>query len=288
MKLLWMLCALLVGAPAYAETLSLSGRAKLKNPIVLVHGATIQGSRLQIGPLDFGDYFKGVAAYLGESGTPVRVVELTTDGSIGERAAVLKNYLETDMRNQSVNVIAHSLGGLDARYAISILGSKQIASLTTIGTPHRGSPLADWAMSEVKEKGLWYRFFKLLGYDMAGRRFLPELTLAGMDVFNRRVPDSPSVKYYSVRTRASFARGNMSYLLWFPARWLEGQHSALAANGHDGLVPYDSQSWGKELAALEMDHLAQMNHHEFRRLDMTDDSKRMYQSVYNQLATDGL
>jgi triacylglycerol esterase/lipase EstA (alpha/beta hydrolase family) len=36
------------------------------------------------------------------------------------------------------------MGGLDARYAISLLGlARRVASLTTIGTPHRGTPVGD-------------------------------------------------------------------------------------------------------------------------------------------------
>src|SRR5262245_66403718 len=45
---------------------------------------------------------------------------------------------------EKVNLIAHSLGGLEARYAISRLGlADRLLSLTTIGTPHRGAPQAD-------------------------------------------------------------------------------------------------------------------------------------------------
>lgn len=42
------------------------------------------------------------------------------------------------------HIIAHSMGGLDSRYLITHLGgSHRIASLTTIATPHFGSPIAD-------------------------------------------------------------------------------------------------------------------------------------------------
>lgn len=41
-----------------------------------------------------------------------------------------------------VNIIAHSKGGLDCRYALAKLGTDQYtASLTTINTPHRGANL---------------------------------------------------------------------------------------------------------------------------------------------------
>ena len=39
-----------------------------------------------------------------------------------------------------VNIIAHSLGGLDARQMLTHLGmGSRVASLTTVGTPHRGT-----------------------------------------------------------------------------------------------------------------------------------------------------
>ena len=45
-----------------------------------------------------------------------------------------------------VNIIAHSKGGLDARYAISKLGmAPYVASLTTMNTPHRGCRFVDYA-----------------------------------------------------------------------------------------------------------------------------------------------
>lgn len=41
----------------------------------------------------------------------------------------------------------HSMGGLDARYYVAALGgSKHVASITTIGTPHHGSHIADLAI----------------------------------------------------------------------------------------------------------------------------------------------
>ena len=46
-----------------------------------------------------------------------------------------------------VVIIAHSMGGLDARYMISRLGmDDRVTALVTITTPHRGSPYADWCL----------------------------------------------------------------------------------------------------------------------------------------------
>ena len=43
-----------------------------------------------------------------------------------------------DKKNEKVNIIAHSKGGLDARYMISKLNmGEYVASLTMISSPHR-------------------------------------------------------------------------------------------------------------------------------------------------------
>ncbi len=282
---LWLILFLL---PSLAQALpSLEGEKPLRNPIVLVHGATVKGSRLQIGFLDFGEYFRGIKEFYSATRTPVYVAELSTDGSIGERAAVLKNFLETDLKGKPVNIVAHSLGGLDARFLATIFKSKQIVSITTIGTPHKGTPLANWAARQIDGRGFWYWFFRVLGYDMEQRHFLKELTTDSMARFNPRVPDQPGIRYYSVRTKASFAAKNMSYFLWFPAHWLEAEAHSLAQQGHDGMVPFDSQGWGREIATLELDHLGQMNHHGGRFLDEEEKSLQMYKLIYENLQREG-
>jgi len=48
------------------------------------------------------------------------------------------------MPGKKVNVIGHSMGGIDARVAIARFGAaERVASLTTVASPHRGTPLAD-------------------------------------------------------------------------------------------------------------------------------------------------
>ena len=49
------------------------------------------------------------------------------------------------------HIIAHSMGGLDARHAIAHVPglAGRVATLVTIGTPHRGSPVADAIAGDV-------------------------------------------------------------------------------------------------------------------------------------------
>lgn len=51
---------------------------------------------------------------------------------------------------EKLNVIAHSKGGLDVRYAIAHCGAAPyVASLTTINTPHRGCEFADYLLEKI-------------------------------------------------------------------------------------------------------------------------------------------
>ena len=53
---------------------------------------------------------------------------------------------------EKVNIIAHSKGGLDSRYAIANLGiAPYVASLTTVNTPHKGCEFADKLLSAIPE-----------------------------------------------------------------------------------------------------------------------------------------
>ena len=115
-------------------------------PMVLVHGMFGFG-QLRLAGVTVVDYFRGIPHALRTAGYSVpQPPSLNTAGSIVDRATDLKRYLESEpgVSAQQVHLIAHSLGGLDARYMISRLGMAQrVLSLTTIGTPHLGSPIAD-------------------------------------------------------------------------------------------------------------------------------------------------
>src|SRR5438445_10447863 len=101
-----------------------------------------------------------------------------------------------------VNIVAHSMGGLDARYAISRLGlADRVASLVTIGAPHLGTPLADAGHAVF---GRITRLLRKL-VDLTG---FGDLTTEGMVKFNLEVPDAQGVAYASVVGRSGRLRPN--------------------------------------------------------------------------------
>jgi len=59
--------------------------------------------------------------------------------------------LKNAMPGEPLHVIAHSMGGLDARHAITNRKDivTRVRTLVTIGTPHQGSPVAAAIMSNT-------------------------------------------------------------------------------------------------------------------------------------------
>lgn len=64
-------------------------------------------------------------------------------GSIEGIAVALKRAVDAHVRGGRVTLVAHSMGGLVARYYLQRLGgARRVERLVTLGTPHRGSHAA--------------------------------------------------------------------------------------------------------------------------------------------------
>src|SRR4051812_5579326 len=94
--------------------------ATLRAPVVLVHGL-FGFDRIGIGPAAL-HYFPRVAAQLESAGNRVLVPSLSPTCGVQRRAFELKKYINRYSPGEPVHLIAHSLGGLDARWMISRLG----------------------------------------------------------------------------------------------------------------------------------------------------------------------
>src|SRR2546421_448283 len=117
---------------------------KLRAPIVLVHGL-FGFNRVRVAGLTVANYFPGIVDSLEAAGNRVLLPWLSPTGGIAVRARQLKDFIDTHSPGEPVHIMAHSMGGLDARHMISALGmEKHVLTLTTLGTPHRGTSFADW------------------------------------------------------------------------------------------------------------------------------------------------
>jgi triacylglycerol lipase len=224
-------------------------------PIVLVHG--FPGFR-KLGTID---YFYKVPDLLRAAGFDVYVTQETPIQTIEARSQELNDQILArwpDPRSK-VNVIAHSMGGIDARDAIVRLGlGSKVASLTTISAPHRGTAISDVSFGLIPGPlvNATNLLIGTLGWDLTGGK---QLSMSYMTTtFDPATPDDPRVAYFSwagVATPGGLG-GNAGLLdAWFFPTWpvLESLQGP-----NDGLVAVASAQWGDFRGTIPADHFQEM------------------------------
>jgi pimeloyl-ACP methyl ester carboxylesterase len=95
------------------------------------------------------DYYRGLQARITRLGGHAALFpQVPPFGTYEDRARALADAIQQAYPEGPVHIIAHSMGGLDSRFLIAcnlhgLSNAGRIASLTTLSTPHRGSPVAD-------------------------------------------------------------------------------------------------------------------------------------------------
>lgn len=122
---------------------------------------------------------------------------------------------------EKVNLVCHSLGGLDCRYLVSPGGLRweveathaeivsRVASVTTVGTAHRGTRAADVALGYAPDEDAEDAADRLattfagaftpaeLESDVRLRASVDALSTVAMRAFNARIPDAQGLYYQS-------------------------------------------------------------------------------------------
>lgn len=218
-------------------------------------------------------YWHGIKQALAAQGcTNVIAASVPPSGSIEERAVKLAADIAaafppstTAFRTHDeaegpvpVNIIAHSMGGLDARHMISHLQPHgrqvNVASLTTIATPHRGSMFADYLFDKGAGPLYLPKLYGVLERARLGTKAFAQLTTRYMtQEFNPQTPDDPSVRYFSYGAVIDEPP------LLSPFRL---SHKVIdeAEGPNDGLVSVDSSRWGRyEGTLVGVSHLDLIN-----------------------------
>jgi triacylglycerol lipase len=186
----------------------------------------------RIGPIA---YFRGLERAVRARGIEALFPALPPVGTIAERAQVLAKAL-LGRREAAFALIAHSMGGLDARFLISNLDpDKRIKSLTTVATPHLGTALARWFLESRSPLAASFRRIGSPGL----RELTPESRAADP------IPDRPGVVYRSYA--GCRPRAELPWLVRLTADEIPGDS--------DGVVPVESARWGKFGGILRTDHL---------------------------------
>lgn len=219
-----------------------------KYPILLVHGVFFRDTK-------FFNYWGRIPKELETNGATIFYGNQRSAASIADCAGELKERIEKILAEtgaQKVNIIAHSKGGLDSRYAIAKLGiGDYVASLTTINTPHQGCLFADYLLTNIPVKiknnvaDTYNSALKNLGESNAD--FLSavnDLTDAACRKLNSELTMPDGIYCQSVGTILAKATGgtfplNFSYHL---VKYFDGEN--------DGLVSEKSFRWGENYILL--------------------------------------
>ena len=221
---------------------------RTRYPVVMVHGIFFRDWQ-------FFNYWGRVPKELKRNGANIYYGNQQSALSIAQSAAQLKAEILRILQEsgaEKVNIVAHSKGGLDSRYAISMLGlENKVASLTTINTPHRGCEFVDALLGSLPQGLICFvakkynDIFRKLGDeapDFLGG--VKDLTASACRSFNEVVKDSPKVYYQSVMSKMASVSSagfplNLGYLL---SKKYEGEN--------DGLVSVSSAQWGEYLGLI--------------------------------------
>ncbi len=181
-----------------------------------------------------------------------------------------------------LNVVAHSMAGLDMRYAISHLGIvEKVASLTTIAAPHRGTSLAELVLTApdtLKEKlgdlANWFGENIYPAQKSDAVAAVQQLTREYItEKFNPENPDSNQIPYFSYS--AAVGKGTDDPLN--PIYRVQNQLIYQQEGINDSFVGVESAKWGNHLKTVNLGHLEQIE------IQVNKDRKSLVDAFWNDL-----
>ena len=217
-------------------------------PILLVHGVFFRDFK-------YFNYWGRIPAELKENGAKIYYGNHQSAAAVKDSAQELSLRIRDILKEtgaEKVNIIAHSKGGLDSRYAIAMLGEgERVASLTTVNTPHRGCIFADYLLDRIPDnvkkrvEKTYNSTLKKLGDESPDfMAAVTDLTASACEKFNREVKDDPRVYYQSIGSKLLKAKGGR-----FPLNFSH-ELVKLFDGPNDGLVAESSFKWGSKYTFL--------------------------------------
>lgn len=283
-------------------------------PIVLAHG-------FDASPDNRWGFYQVEEALVADGHT-VYVAQVPPYNSVEVRAGYLAQQVDEVLAQTGaprVNLVAHSMGGLDGRYLISSLGyGDKVASLTTIASPHQGSAVADVALKllpGVADDAInalaraWGRTYSDVAEDTDLRAALTALSEDNAAKFNAANPNDPQVFYQSW--------AGVSSVLGIPGPWdeaaCEGKRlshprggadrmdltlipmAAMVAHGtelrpNDGMATVEGAKLGLFQGCIPADHLDEVGQPKDEGADYHTgfDHVRFYRNLAFDLSARGL
>ena len=255
-----------------------------KYPILMVHGVFFRDWPIL-------NYWGRIPEALEKNGAVIYYGNQESASSVEESAHDLSERIRQVLRKtgaEKVNVIAHSKGGLDTRYAIDRFGmSECVASLTTINTPHRGCEFADYLLEKIPEpqqkavEKAYNAALKKIGDENPDfMSAVTDLTAEACRKRNEEIKDFDSVYVQSVgsilkhRTSGRFPL-NMTHGF---VKYFDGKN--------DGLVGENSFKWGERYQLLENSRRRGISHADMIDLNRENIKGFDVREFYVQLVSD--
>ena len=258
-----------------------------RHPVVLMHGFGIGAS------LRRGGHLHNQAMHLRSRGVRAVAPNVSPYNTVRARTQMwddrLRHVLD-ETNADRLTVIAHSMGGLDARYLIRRMGwHEQIKVLVTVATPHRGSSVARLVLEQpeavrdwVTDMANWLGSNVLEDGSADMREALRELTPDYVEnTFNPEVPDHPDVTYYSFGCQA----GEGTTIPVSPIFRYFNSYLFDHEGVNDGIVSVESAHWGTYLGTVDADHAQQVGI--TSRLGAPFDADAFYAAIAQRLADEG-
>jgi len=234
----------------------------MSHPIFLVHGIYPFDKALPFafdednGPSDDRHYFRNIRSTLMAEGYTVFHVCVDWGGPLEKRADDLHKAIRrsTDdfTKYGKVHIVGHSMGGLDARAMLCRHREMvdRVVSVATVGSPHHGSPFADWL---VRRGDFGVALAKTMGLDLTGLR---DLTREARRAFNTKNEAWEMKNKVAYRAWA----GYQDYGRIFAPLKLSHPIIYEAEGKNDGLSSVASARWRTSVHAgtVDADHLNQI------------------------------
>lgn len=261
-----------------------------KYPLLLVHGVFFRDTK-------YFNYWGRIPKELEQNGAKIYYGNHSSAASVADSATELSARIKEILKEtgaEKINIIAHSKGGLDCRYALSELDmAPYIASLTTINTPHKGCLFADYLLTKIPEKtksqvaSLYNKTLKKLGEESPDFLLaVNNLTDSYCQELNTKLHTPSDVYCQSVGSVMPKAAGgtfplNFSYHL---VKYFDGPN--------DGLVSANSFEWGENYTLLEPVHNRGISHGDMIDLNRENidgfDVREFYVKLVSDLKNRGL
>ena len=269
---------------------ALADYCKTKYPIVLIHGVFFRDSRIF-------NYWGRIPRTLAAHGATIHYGQHQSALSVKESARELTARIKLIVERsgcERVNIIAHSKGGLDCRYAISEFGlAPYVASLTTVNTPHRGCLFADRLLGAIPKKvqDKVARVYNTSLYALGDEDpdFLAavrDLTAEACEARNARLTFPEGIYAQSVGSVMSHARKGQ-----FPLN-LSYRYVKNFDGENDGLVGESSFAWGEAYTLLRTEGKRGISHGDvidLNRENIRDfDVRAFYTELVHDLRERGL